>query len=172
MNNTPNLSPAERLGILIEFLIQAILARAGLRLPRWMIEMITGQLRGIGEAFAVLAAKVAESKLAEQGQPAPPLAAPVAPRRQSNSTQPRRECRTRNSRKMPQKLPLPLWGQAAKQTDAGERGYSARKPERQKPLTYFSPTRGDGLKVARSPPPIPVWKKPASWHARIVPISK
>ncbi len=171
MNNTSNLSPAERLGILIEFLIQAILARAGLRLPRWMIEMITGQLRGIGEAFAVLAAKVAEGKLAEGGQPVSPLAAPATVHRQSNSTQPRRERSSRVTRPKAQKPQLPLPGRAAQPTDGGERSHSARKPEPQTPLIQLSAIRRERSKAACGPPKIPAQYKPPPWHALNVTIS-
>jgi hypothetical protein len=64
MNNAPTLSPADRLGAIILALIVAIAARAGVRLPNWLLKEIEDQLKGIGESFALLAAQVREGKYA------------------------------------------------------------------------------------------------------------
>jgi hypothetical protein len=64
MNNAPTLSPADRLDAIIMALIVAIAARAGVRLPNWLLAQIEDHLKGIGESFALLAAQVREGKYA------------------------------------------------------------------------------------------------------------
>jgi hypothetical protein len=64
VNNAPTLSPADRLGAIIMALIVAIAARAGVRLPNWLLKEIEEHLKGIGESFALLAAQVREGKYA------------------------------------------------------------------------------------------------------------
>jgi hypothetical protein len=48
--------------------------------------------------------------------------------------------------------PLPLWGSAAKQTNGGERGRPAQKPECQPLQTPPPPTTGDGPTKTTGPP--------------------
>ena len=66
MNDTPTLSPADRLSIILVMLVQALFAHAGIKLPASVLAMIEAQFRGIGEEFARLAASI------EKGQPVPP----------------------------------------------------------------------------------------------------
>ncbi len=149
MNNAPTLSPADRLSEILLMLIQALLARAGIKLPAPVMAMIEAQFRGIGEDFARLAASV------EKRKPAPR----------------RRERRTRIAPQMAKNPPLPLWGWAAKQTNAGVRGRPAQKPEPASPLAQ--PKRANGFQATCGPPiPISAYAKPAPWHAEFVTISK
>jgi hypothetical protein len=97
MNNAPTLSAADRLGAIILALIVAIAARAGVRLPNWLLREIEDQLKGIGESFALLAAQVAEGKFA----PLPATSrAPGKPRRASRNARSGSPGRP-NSRKRP-----------------------------------------------------------------------
>ncbi len=129
-------------------LIQAIVAQSGGKLPAPLVAMIEAQFRRMGEDFARLAAAV------ENGEPLPS----------------RRARRTGLSQNVAQKLPLPLWGRAAKQTDGGERGRPARKPEPVKLLAQPNPKTRDGSKPATGPPKIPARYKPTPWHAHNVTI--
>ena len=131
-------------------LIRAIAAQCGWWLPRWVIPYMEDEVQSLVEAITLVAAEVAARKAAAaEGQ--------------------RASQQTRIKLPVGQKPPLPLWGWAAKQTNAGVRGLPARNPEPASPLTQ--PKRANGFR-ATCGPPIFTFAKPAPWHAQIVPISK
>jgi hypothetical protein len=138
MNNASTQSPADRLGAIILALIVAIAARAGVRLPNWLLKEIEDQLKGIGESFAVLAAQVREGKFA------PPTAtshAPAKSRRTGRNARSGSPVR-RNPRKRPRRTaaqlcetrrgpaPRPLPGLRQSRTQSADR--PSKSPPRQK----------------------------------------
>ena len=129
MNNAPTLSPADRLSVIVLMLIQAIVARAGIKLPASVLAMIEAQVRGIGEEFARLAASI------EKGKPVPPR----RERRTRRAASPR-PSQARNS-------PLPQGGRA--------RMARMRRPAA--PLKLRQPRR-TGLRMACGPP-FPAFRK-------------
>jgi hypothetical protein len=138
MNDTPTLSPADRLGAIILALIVAVAARAGVRLPNWLLKEIEEQLKGIGESFALLAAQVREGKFG----PVPATRqAPAKSRRAGGNARARTPAR-HNSRKRPRRTaaqatemrrwlaPRPLPGLRSSRIQSAQR--PSRSPPRQK----------------------------------------
>lgn len=86
MNNASPRSPAEQLSRFLEDLIQALLARTGWFLPMWLIAPLLKELRGIGQAFALLAAHIAECQAAAAAAAAAAEQAPAPAARQAAAT--------------------------------------------------------------------------------------
>jgi hypothetical protein len=98
-NDASALSPADRLGAIIMALIVAIAARAGVRLPNWLLKEIEEHLKGISESFALLAAQVREGKYA----PLPATRQAAAKSRRACGNARSRSPERPNSRKRPRR---------------------------------------------------------------------
>lgn len=156
MSNTPNLSPAERLGIILTSLIQAILARAGWFLPAGLIAKIEDNVRGISEAFAFLATQL-QAAAEQAAQPVQ-----MANGRRS-SAHPARKARhagaaTRSPRPQVADNPTPL-------PDAGSRELAPHWRESPRSCVTFA----HWPRVR--PKPKTAWAKPAPWHVHNVALS-
>ncbi len=60
MNNVPPFPPAERFGTAMLALIHALAARYGWLMPKWLIKRMEDEVRGLVEAFSLLAAEGAK----------------------------------------------------------------------------------------------------------------
>jgi hypothetical protein len=178
VNNIPPFPPAERFGTALLALIHAIAARYGWLMPKWLIKRMEDEVRGLVEAFSLVAAQGARllaeaaeaaeaAKAAEAAEPAPqPVqvdeAEPARVRGPARSVG-----RTRIARS------------AAQQPDAGRQEATPLRtggPRRRRPGHRNCRRAGRRATVLRPhslhPPPSQktARAKPAPWHAHFVTI--
>ncbi len=190
MNETPPRSLDEHFDPILLHLMQSVEGR-GLWSPyRVLLQLLIACIQDLKLAFGQLAAHLREAgntvanqatiEAANEDEPeTDPASQPSLPDRElsarpqaaaeQSAARPRR---TRpEASPQAEELPLPLWGCAAKQTNAGARGRAARNSEQAAPLIQPSPARGEGLRMAGQRR-FSTLAKPAPWHAHIVTISK
>ncbi len=147
MNNIPPFPPAERFGIAMLALIHSLAARAGWLMPKWLVRLMEDEVRGLVEAFSLLAAEGAKllAAAAEQAAEIPPSATEAGP---APSQAGRNSARTGGhggtSRPAPSRPPKPA--PAARPRDHAARGTAG--PQSEPPLA-----RGTRTLSARRPAP-------------------
>jgi hypothetical protein len=153
-------------------LIHAIAARAGWLIPKWLVKLMEDEVRGLVEAFTLLAAEgakllaaQAEQRAEQAAEQAGQIPAPVAePAAQKAGGSPKRGKSARSGRQ----------GGAASQSTRRPGKRHQRSRPRATPRRHPPSARRASGRITlalKRPPRFSAYAKPAPWHAHIVTIS-